>query len=437
MAESDPRRLTPSVDSVLVNPRVAHRTIRLGDRYVRHVVLEILETCRRGELEPNQVIDEVISQLPPAPTGMRRVINATGILVHTNLGRAPLSQAAIDAVALASGTTDLEFDLTTGMRASRGASALNALARAVPSAEAVHVVNNGAAALTLVAACLARDREVVVARGELIEIGDSFRIKSMLEAAGAQVREVGAANRVHLQDYQEALSERTGFALKVHPSNFAATGFTKSVSTRELTTLGVPVVVDIGSGLLSPHPLLPNEPDATSALGEGADIVLASGDKLLGGPQCGVLLGRRVLVDRLRRDPLARALRVGKMTLAALEATIDGPLSPVAAALRLSQAEVLARAHALVDQLPHDIENAVIESVGRIGGGGAPEVSLKSAAVRLPEPMAAPLRTERSTPVVGYLRRGHLLLDLLTVAPQDDEFVLKSILGAHSQLGKP
>lgn len=436
MAESDPRRLTPSVDSVLMSPRVAHRTPILGDRFVRHVVLEVLEVCRRGELEPNQVIDEVVSQLPSAPSGLKRVINATGILVHTNLGRAPLSQAAIDAVALASGTTDLELDLATGMRSSRGASALNALSRAVPSAEAVHVVNNGAAALTLVAACLARGREVVVACGELIEIGDSFRIKSMLEAAGVQIREVGAANRVHLRDYQEALNERTGFVLKVHPSNFSTTGFTKSVSTRELTTLGAPLVVDIGSGLLNPHPLLPNEPDATSTLGEGADVVLASGDKLLGGPQCGLIMGRRVLIDSLRRDPLARALRVGKMTLAALEATIDGPPPPVATALRLTQAEVLERAQALVNQLPHDIDSAVIDTVARIGGGGAPEVSLKSAAVRLPEPMAAPLRTERPIPVVGYLRRGHLLLDLVTVSRQDDELLLQSILGAHRQLSK-
>ncbi|MCZ3390004.1 MAG: L-seryl-tRNA(Sec) selenium transferase [Actinomycetia bacterium] len=434
MVESDPRRLTPRVDSVLMNPRVAQLTSILGDRFVRHVVLDVLEVCRRGELDPDQVVDEVVFRLPTAPTGLKRVINATGILIHTNLGRAPLSQAAIDAVALASSTTDLEFDLATGMRASRGTSALDALSRAVPPAEAVHVVNNGAAALTLVAAGLARGREVVVARGELIEIGDSFRIKSMLEAAGTQVREVGAANRVHLRDYQEALNQRTGLVLKVHPSNFATTGFTKSVSTRELTTLDVPVVVDIGSGLLNPHPLLPNEPDATSTLGEGADVVLASGDKLLGGPQCGLVLGRRVLIDRLRRDPLARALRVGKMTLAALEATIDGPPSPVATALRLTQAEVLERAHAIVGQLSHDIDSGVIDTVARIGGGGAPEVSLKSAAVRLSEPMAAPLRTGRPTPVVGYLRQGHLLLDLLTVAPQDDEEVLKSILGAHRQL---
>jgi L-seryl-tRNA(Ser) seleniumtransferase len=197
----------------------------------------------------------------------------------------------------------------------------------------VHVVNNGAAALALVTSVLARGREVVVARGELVEIGDGFRIPELLESVGATLREVGTTNRVRLADYAAAVGERSAFVLKVHPSNFRVEGFTSSVSVASLAALDVPLVADIGSGLLAPHPRLPDEPDAATYLREGATLVTASGDKLLGGPQCGLLLGDADLVQRLRRDPFARALRVDKLTLAALEATLTGPATPVSTSL--------------------------------------------------------------------------------------------------------
>ncbi|MYR62083.1 L-seryl-tRNA(Sec) selenium transferase, partial [Streptomyces sp. SID625] len=209
--------------------------------------------------------------------------------------------------------------------ARRGRSALAALRARVPDAAAAHVVNNGAAALVLAATALAAGREIVISRGEMVEIGDGFRLPDLLVSTGARLREVGTTNRTDAADYAAAVGPGTGCVLKVHPSNFRVTGFTRAAQTRELAALGVPVVVDIGSGLLAPHPLLPEEPDAATELRAGAALVTASGDKLLGGPQCGLLLGDAGLVGTLARHPLARALRVDKLTLAALEATLTGP----------------------------------------------------------------------------------------------------------------
>ena len=304
--------------------------------------LQAQQRARAGQIEPEQVADDAVAALPRYASSLRPVINATGVLVHTNLGRAPLSQAAVDAVVTASGATDVEFDLETGRRARRGRGALAALAAAVPAAGGVHVVNNNAAALLLAAMALAPGKEIVVSRGELVEIGDGFRLPELLESTGARLREVGTTNRTHLRDYADAIGPDTGFVLKVHPSNFHVTGFTSAVPVAELATLDVPLVVDIGSGLLAPHPLLPDEPDATTVLRDGADLVTASGDKLLGGPQAGLLFGDAELIERLRRHPAARALRVDKLTLAALEATLVGPPPPVAQALDAGVTELRA-----------------------------------------------------------------------------------------------
>ncbi|NEA47765.1 L-seryl-tRNA(Sec) selenium transferase, partial [Streptomyces sp. SID10815] len=214
----------------------------------------------------------------------------------------------------------------------------------VPAAGAAHIVNNGAAALVLAATALAAGREIVVSRGEMVEIGDGFRLPDLLVSTGARLREVGTTNRTSAADYADAIGPGTGFVLKVHPSNFRVTGFTHTPATAELAALGVPLVVDIGSGLLAPHPLLPDEPDAATELRAGAALVTASGDKLLGGPQCGLLLGAEDLVPALARHPLARALRVDKLTLAALEATLTGPATPTAEALRADPRELAHRA---------------------------------------------------------------------------------------------
>jgi L-seryl-tRNA(Ser) seleniumtransferase len=377
---------------------------------------------RAGALTPDGVVEAVVADLPMAATTMRRVLNCSGVVVHTNLGRAPLSAAALQALTVAAGTTDVELDLRTGSRGRRGAGALAALAEAVPDAEAVHVVNNGAAALALVAALLGG--EVVVARGELVEIGDGFRIPELLEACGVRLREVGTTNRVSLADYEAAIGPDTGFVLKVHPSNFVVQGFTSSVGVDALAAFAVPVVADIGSGLLGPHPRLPDEPDATSALRAGAALVTASGDKLLGGPQCGLLLGRSALVQRLRRHPLARALRVDKLTLAALEATLRGPAPPVMAALAASG--LMERA----ERIASLVSASAVESVGVVGGGGAPGVELPSAAVALPTALAEPLRLG-ALPVVGRVERDRLLLDLLALDPADDDALVAAVLAVR------
>jgi len=429
---TDPRRRVPRTDSLLADPRLAEAEQVLGRALVKSVIAEAQQRARAGEIEPERVAEHAVAALPATASSLRAVVNATGVVVHTNLGRAPLSAAALDAVAAASGATDVEFDLATGRRARRGRGALAALARAVPTAGGVHVVNNNAAALLLTALTLAAGKEIVLSRGELVEIGDGFRIPELLASTGSRLREVGTTNRTGLRDYAEAIGPETGFVLKVHPSNFHVTGFTSAVAVAELADLlgepKVPLVVDIGSGLLTPHPVLPDEPDATSTLADGADLVTASGDKLLGGPQAGLLFGRAELVERLRRHPAARALRVDKLTLAALEATLLGPPPPVARALSADVAELRARAEALAAQLP---EAVVVDCVAAVGGGGAPGVQLPSAAVSLPEPYAVALRTA-DPPVVGRLEAGRCLLDLRTVAPEDDELLVAAVRACSS-----
>ena len=424
----DPRRRVPRTDVLLADPRLAEAERVLGRALVKSVVVEAQKRARAGEIEPEQVAEHAVAALPVSAASLRPVINATGVVVHTNLGRAPLSKAALDAVVTAGGATDVEFDLETGRRARRGRGALTALARAVPTAGGVHVVNNNAAALLLTAMTLAPGKEIVISRGELIEIGDGFRLPELMASTGSRIREVGTTNRTHLRDYQDAIGPDTGFMLKVHPSNYHVTGFTSAVPVSELAAIDIPLVVDIGSGLLTPHPLLPDEPDATSVLRDGADLVTASGDKLLGGPQAGLLFGDAELIERLRRHPAARALRVDKLTLAALEATVVGPPPPVSQALAADVTDLRARAQRLAKQIP---DAQAVDCIAAVGGGGAPDVELPSAAVSLPESYAAPLRTGVPA-VVGRLEGGRCLLDLRTVPPEDDQKLLDAVKACMS-----
>lgn len=426
MRDVDPRRRVPRTDALLADPGLAAAADTLGRDRVKAAIVAAQQRARRGEIGPDEVRDAALAGLPaPAP---RAVLNATGVVLHTNLGRAPLSAAAVDALVAAAGHTDVELDLRTGRRARRGRDALDALAAAVPAAAAVHVVNNGAAALVLAATALAAGREIVVSRGELVEIGDGFRLPDLLASTGARLREVGTTNRTSRADYAAAIGPRTGFVLKVHPSNFVVSGFTSAVGVRELATLGVPVVVDIGSGLLAPDPLLPDEPDAASTLRAGAHLVTASGDKLLGGPQAGLLLGDADLVERLRRHPLARALRVDKLTLAALAATLHGPSTPTGEALHADPGALRERTERLRDRLGEDgCKAEVVPSAAVVGGGGAPGVELDSWALSLPEWYAEPLRTG-TPPILGRVLHGRLLLDLRCVAADADEPVRAAIL---------
>jgi len=424
---------------VLADPRLAEAAGRLGRRLVKAAVMRAQEQARSGLIAPEHVPDAAAEALPTRATTLRPVINATGVLLHTNLGRAPLSATARDALLAAAGCTDVEFDLETGTRAARGRGVIEALSAAVPAAGAVHVVNNNAAGLVLAATALAAGQEIVVSRGELVEIGDGFRLPDLLTSTGARLREVGTTNRTAVPDYLQAINAQTGFVLKVHPSNFRIEGFTAGASVRDLATAlagrRVPVVADIGSGLLAPDPRLPSEPDADTTLRAGAQLVMASADKLLGGPQAGLLLGDGGLIRSIRRHPLARALRVDKLTLAALEATLSGPPTPTKQALSADPDELMQRAQGLAAHLSaQGIDARAAVSEAAVGGGGAPGLVLVSAAVTLPELFGATLR--RGDPaVVGRIEAGRLRLDLRAVPQESDADIAAAVLMAWRDTG--
>jgi L-seryl-tRNA(Ser) seleniumtransferase len=430
VTQVDPRRQIPRTDALLALPAVRAVRTRLGDHVVRTLVRDAQERARRGELAPDAVEAAVVASLSArTATALRPVLNATGVVVHTNLGRAPLSSAAVEALISASGYVDVELDLTTGARSRRGVAAREALLAACPAAEDALLVNNGAAALVLATTALAAGREVVVSRGELIEIGAGFRLPDLIASTGARLREVGTTNRTHLRDYADAIGPQTGCVLKVHPSNFRVEGFTCAVALADLHALtekhGIPLIADLGSGLLAPDPLLPDEPDATTSLDDGADVVTASGDKLLGGPQAGVVLGRSDAVARMARHPLARAVRADKLTLAALEASLCGGTTPVTQALHADPD----RLHARTERLAAAVDASVVAHDGRVGGGGAPGVPLPGWAVRLPEAAAALLRVGDPA-VLPRVHDGACLLDLRCVPDADDDRLLTAVQSA-------
>jgi L-seryl-tRNA(Ser) seleniumtransferase len=353
---------------------------------------------------------------------LRRVLNATGIVVHTNLGRAPLAEEALARVVEAGrGYSNLEYDLGKGARGSRQ-DHVGAVLRRLTGAEAALVVNNNAAAVLLALAALAEGREVVVSRGELIEIGDGFRIPDVLARSGARLVEVGTTNRTRAADYERAMSEQTAVVLRVHQSNFRVVGFEERPRLEEVAEVaqrhGLPLVDDLGSGHVSASNRLllgQEEPTARESLACGADLVCFSGDKLLGGPQAGIVLGRAELVERLRRHPLQRALRIDKLSLAALEGTLLLHLEapdriPVLRTLAQETSEVRERAERLAAATGGEVE----ETVGRVGGGALPLAELPSFACALQESLAGPLRAGEP-PVVGVVRDGRLLLDCLTL----------------------
>ena len=376
--------------------------------------------------------------------GLARVINATGVVLHTGLGRAVLPPGAVRAAAgAAQGYADLEVDRETGRRGKRTTRA-EQLLRALTRAEAAFVVNNNAAAVLLVLAALARRREVVVSRGELIEIGGEFRLPDIMAASGSKLVEVGTTNRTRLTDYRSALTPRTALILKVHPSNYRVTGFAHSPAASELATLAsraaVPFAYDVGSGLLERFPGIPDEePAATDALAAGADLVTFSGDKLLGGPQAGIVVGRRQLIERLRRNPLARALRVDKMQVAALESVLRIYATEGRSGVRVWRmleapaAGLRARARTIAAAF-EAAEARASEAV--VGGGSVPGYAMPSWSVALPssspERMAARLRT--GTPPVFCRIEGQVLLfDLRTVDPVDDDRLARAIRYALEQ----
>jgi len=431
----DPRRAIPSTTAVLADPAVDEACRRLSRPAVVAAIRLAQAQARAGEIAPERVTERALALLAAPAATLVPVLNATGVVLHTNLGRAALSADARAALLAAAGTVDVEWDGGSGARAARGRQALDALRVAVPAAEAALVVNNGAAALLLAVTGLAGGRAALLSRGEFVEIGDGFRVPELIGQGGVELREVGTTNRTTLDDYRAALDDGVAAVLKIHPSNFVIRGFTAAVGVRDLASLGRPVVVDAGSGLLAPHPLLPDELDVTSCLLAGAAVVTCSADKLLGGPQAGLLFGPRRYLDRLRRHPLYRALRVDKLTLAALEATLRGGRTPTWDALTADPVEVAERCHALVRRLAAGgLDADVVGCRTAIGGGSAPEVTLPSWAVRLPAECAEPLRRGRPA-IAGRVEGGRLLLDLRCVDPAQLNLVADRIIGAAGDAG--
>ena len=385
---------------------------------------EIQAGADPGDLR-ERLRDELITARTPS---LRRVLNATGVIVHTNLGRAPLAEEALARVVeTARGYSNLELDLRDGVRGSRQDHVAGILRR-LTGAEAALVVNNNAAAVLLALAALAEGREVVVSRGELIEIGDGFRIPDVLARSGARLVEVGTTNRTRAADYERAVGPETALLLRVHQSNFRVVGFAALPKLAELAAVArrheLPLVDDLGSGVLGE---IADEPSARECLAGGADLVCFSGDKLLGGPQAGIVAGRADLVEKLRRHPLQRALRADKLTLAALEGTLqlhlDAPERiPVLRMLRQDAAAIRARAERLASLTGGTVE----ETVARVGGGALPLAELPSFACAVDEALAAPLRSGEP-PVVGIVRDGKLLLDCLTLADEEVDEVAAAV----------
>jgi L-seryl-tRNA(Ser) seleniumtransferase len=398
----------------------------------RQVVARARERIQAGD-DPGDLAAQLQAELSTARAPrLCRVINATGVIVHTNLGRAPLAEAALERVReIGRGYSNLEYDVAAGGRGSRQDHVAGILRR-LTGAEAALVVNNNAAAVMLALAALAEGREVLVSRGELIEIGDGFRIPDVLERSGARLREVGTTNRTRAADYETAIGPETAVLLRVHQSNFRVVGFTEQPSLRELSDVaqrhGLPLVDDLGSGALID---IGDEPTARASLAAGADLVCFSGDKLLGGPQAGIIVGRAELVEKLRRHPLQRALRADKLTLAALEGTltlaIDAPDEiPVLRMLREPPQEVRTRAAHLANLVGGDVE----ETVARVGGGSLPLTELQSFACAVEEELAVKLRAG-NPPVIAIVRDGRTLLDCRTLTDGEAEEVAEAVEAAR------
>jgi L-seryl-tRNA(Ser) seleniumtransferase len=467
------------VDELLGRPRIAALVQKSGRKLVTSAIRAVLSEARKqistqasgssgpavdsrndDELE-SLVISEVENILAPS---LRRVINATGVVLHTNLGRAPLArQAVARIVATAPLYNNLEYDLARGERGKRDAHTSRLLAE-LCGTEAAIVVNNNAAAVFLVLHALAKGEEVIVSRGELIEIGDGFRIPDIMAESGAVLREVGTTNRTSIRDYEDAINERTRLLLRVHPSNFRVTGFTDRPSLEELVALGkkvnLPVYEDLGSGCLADLTAAGiSEPVVRTSGEAGVSVMTFSGDKLLGGPQAGMIAGKKEIVDRIRRNPLFRALRVDKLTIAALEVTLKSYLRgaldeiPALRMIRLSAAEIGSRAEQLLAKLrpllPEDVVIQIREGVSVIGGGSTPDQSLATSVIAIASPRISARQLEENMrrpelqvpgpgksispiPVIGRIEDEQLILDLRTVQIEEEPELIARLAAALS-----
>jgi len=454
--ETDSLRSIPAVHRFTDDAAIAAYRPLLGASAVKTCVNEVLEAARAaaqtgGALQFDLLRERVLSALAAREAdGLIGVVNATGVLLHTNFGRAPLADTALDAVAqLGSGYTNLEFDLETGDRGSRYERVASLLCE-LSGAQAALVVNNCAAAVLLVLDTFARGREVVVSRGQLIEIGGAFRLPDVLKKSGATLFEVGTTNRTYGADYRDAWSERTAIFMRSHPSNYRVEGFTAEVDAGSMAAmareLGVMSFEDLGSGALVDLSRfgLPREPTLADEIAAGVDLVAVSGDKLMGGPQCGIIAGRSGLIDALRRNPLLRAVRVDKMTLAALSATLalyvePGRLReiPFFAMLTTPLDDLRARADAIrvATSDARSIGVSARDTTSAIGGGSLPTTTIPSAGVALTsratnvDDLASYLRRWRP-PIVGRADGDCVILDLRAVRPADDAAIIAAIMSA-------
>jgi L-seryl-tRNA(Ser) seleniumtransferase len=452
-------RNLPSVDALLRAPETAPLIEQWGRPLVAYAVRKTLGEMR-AKIGKKGITDEpsirdlfadtkkfVIAIAEPS---LKPVINATGVVLHTNLGRAPMGEAVLKEIApVITGYSNIEFDLATAKRGHRG-DHIAALLQYLTGAEGALVVNNNAAAIVLALNTFAAGREAIISRGELIEIGGAFRIPEIMEAAGVRMKEVGTTNRTRISDYEKAIGPDTAMIVKAHKSNFAITGFTEEVPVRPLAALckkkRLPLLYDIGSGLLRKPAGLPleREPDVRSAVADGADLVAFSGDKLLGGPQAGIIAGKARFIRRLAASPMMRALRVGKLTLAALAAACrhycdDASLvanNPLFSLLERSETDRLHVAHLLLDALKsRGIAGSIVESIGQCGGGTLPDLTLKSYAVALTPPSDRVKEREAFSeklfyallagdrPILGVLREGRLLFDVFALSEQEIEAI--------------
>lgn len=454
----------PSVDELLQQPGVAKLCAEVDREFVVDTIRQVLMQLRRDIASGETLTERTIS--PPAleerivhtvqqelTPSLEPVINASGVILHTNLGRAPLpTQVTEELRRTVTQYSNLEYDLAAGKRGKRDVHT-GRLLQHLTGAESAIVVNNCAAAVLVTLAALARGGEVIVSRGELIEIGDGFRIPEIMEQSGAVLREVGTTNRTRLADYERAINEKTRVLLRVHPSNFQLTGFTEKPEVKELIALGqragLPVVEDLGSGCLvdlSANGI--SEPTARESVAAGFSLVLFSGDKLLGGPQAGIIAGKRELVTQVRRHPLFRALRVDKLTISALECTLraylrtDWNALPSQRMIRLTLSEIAERTSRFLQTLEPLVANAeveleVIDGASLVGGGSTPAQSLSTKLLRVTSgrysctQLEARLRRPaRGIPVIARIEDDRLLADLRTVFPEQDAALVESLVAA-------
>jgi L-seryl-tRNA(Ser) seleniumtransferase len=457
-------RQVPSVDELLLRPAIAALSKRMDRDYlvttIREVLTDTRSTLTSGSISTEElvsplaleqkIIEAVNQEFAPS---LRPVINASGVILHTNLGRAPLSGLVIEEFRrAATHYSNLEYNLAEGVRGKRDTHTSRLLQR-LTGAEAAIVVNNCAAGLLVTLAALARGGEVIVSRGELIEIGDGFRIPEIMEQSGAVLREVGTTNRTRVADYENAISEKTRMLLRVHPSNFQVTGFTEKPEVSELISLGqrvnLPVVEDLGSGcLIDLSGFGVSEPTARESIQAGFSLVLFSGDKLLGGPQAGIIAGKKDLVAKVRHHPLFRALRVDKLTIAAMEVTLRAYLQaswddlPLQRMLRLTQAQLAERTEAFVEVLRRSIsaggaEIELVDGASLLGGGSTPSQSLPTKLVRIASSRRSAAQLEArlreghlSIPVIARIEDDRVLLDLRTVFPEQEPALAHSVAAA-------